>query len=175
MLEARRSDAFMAFLTPPPHKTLILEEKSIHWVKRFVHFPSLKSLQVNETSYECQEGFIGEANQGCLGNFAQHLFFWKGWWIKCIVRSVSESTSFHEFHCVFFLQKGEHVSRVSTWQAEWECYLRQLCSPILVLSGCHKLVPCVLPAPEEGEHQLWRSVKICQSAVFFFFKYTPAV
>jgi len=50
-------------------------------------------VKVNETSYECQEGFIGEA--------------------------------------------------------AWDCYLRQLCSPILVLSGCHKLVPCVLPAPED--------------------------
>lgn len=50
-------------------------------------------VKINETSYTCDEGFIGEA--------------------------------------------------------QWDCYLERLCSPVLVLSGCHKLVPCMIPAPED--------------------------
>ncbi|CAE7251101.1 unnamed protein product, partial [Symbiodinium necroappetens] len=50
-------------------------------------------VKVNESSYECAEGYVGEA--------------------------------------------------------EWDCYLARFCAPMLILSGCHELVPCALPAPED--------------------------
>lgn len=34
-------------------------------------------------------------------------------------------------------------------QAEYECYLAKFCAPLLTLTGCEKLVPCVPPPVEE--------------------------
>ncbi|CAJ1430212.1 unnamed protein product, partial [Effrenium voratum] len=34
-------------------------------------------------------------------------------------------------------------------EASWDCFLGRFCAPLLVLSGCHQLVPCALPAEED--------------------------
>ena len=161
----------MAFLTPPTHwfsrKNPSIEPNASHI---FLAWKACRSMR--RATNAKRVSLVRPIRVALAISYAQHLFFLKRWWIKCtlVIAFFKDFNPFcfwiHDFpgiHCVLLFQR-EQVSRVSTLQAAWDCYLRQLCSPILVLSGCHKLVPCVLPAPEDGGKS---TGKICHPGVCF--------